>query len=299
MAQEHISGVQRQKRTRPARAALTGDSLVSPVLFWWLALLGTAILIYGPTAIWLEQRWRTDQFYQHGYLVGPASAYLAWKAWPEAMALAEKGSRWGTPLILCGLLLQMANAITGIMTIGAVSFMLVATGLLLAWKGTAVLQHLGFPLFFFLFAIPFATAGSEASGMIMTPMMELAAASAAGVCQTLGLDAKLSGTIVRLPGYTMQIVAPCSGMSSLVSLMPLGALLGHLSGARPWRIAVLILAAFPIAYVANVTRLTLTALLGVSFGAKVASGFLHEASGIFTFALGAVAMYCIPRGSSK
>jgi len=287
------------QNTASAPAAPAAARVGSPALAWWGVILAAAAVIFGPTLVWLVDRWWTDHFYQHGILIALVTGWLVWKALPEAQALPEQSHPLGTPLILGGLLVQMAAALMGVMTASALAGVVVTTGLLLVWKGRAVFRPLGFPLFFFLFAVPVATAGSEASGLILAPMMELAARSAAGVCQAIGLDAKLSGTIVRLPGYTMQIVAPCSGMSSLVSLMPLAALLGHLSGARPGRIAMLILSAFPIAYVANVTRLTLTALLGVSFGAKVASGFLHDLSGHFTFFLGAAALALIPRGSSK
>jgi exosortase len=264
--------------------------------FWEWGMLAAGIVLFGQVLFWLFDRWMTDHFYSHGILVAGVSLWLAWGKRASYAALPSGSHRAGLPLVTIALLTQMAVAVSGVYTIGALALVVALGGLVLTTKGLEGLRVVGFPLFLFLFAIPIASAGSEASGMILTPMMEIAAATTTSVANALGLEAERSGTIIRLHNYTMQIVAPCSGMASLVSLMPLGALLGYLSGARPVRIGLMVLSAFPIAFVANIARLTLTALLGVNFGAKVASGLLHEASGVFTFLLGAAVMAAFPRG---
>jgi len=46
------------------------------------------------------------------------------------------------------------------------------------------------------------------------------------------------------------------------------------------------LAAAPAAIIANIIRLTTTAMLASVYGSVVAQGFLHDFSGLFTFFVG-------------
>lgn len=260
----------------------------------YLAALGVGLgITFGPVLAWLFDRWMTDKFYSHGPLVAGGALYFAWQQWGELANADTRGDRRAVWILAGAALLEMGVVATGVMTAGAIALLVTLIGLVVLYRGIPGLRLMSFPLFLFFFSIPTMSAGSEASGLILTPMMEIAASTTAKVTNALGLVAQVSGTIVRYKNYTMQIIAPCSGMSSLVSLMPLGALLGHFNRSRSWQMLVLVAAAVPIAFVANVTRLTLTALLGVNFGAKVASGFLHDLSGVFTFLLGAMLMVAV------
>jgi len=255
-----------------------------------------AIVIYGPTIRWLFESWTNDRFYSHGFLVAALSIWLFIKKLPNLRSAEIRPSRWGVPLVASGLLFAVAGAVSDIMTLSGISLVMVAAGMMLACRGENAFRTVTFPIVYFLFAVPVISAASDASGRVLTPMMEFATSATAAFADLIGLHAVRSGTIIRLPGYTMEVVVPCSGMSSVVGLMALAALLAHLSSARPLRSAFLIAAAVPVALAANIVRLTFTALLGVCFGEKIASGFLHELSGIFTFLLGAVLIACIPRG---
>jgi exosortase len=280
--------------SQPGEAA---EPTVTGSRLWWYAVGAIAAVLYFPTFRWLVETWLGDRFYGHGLLVAAVCLWLAHGKIEDVRATEFRPSRWGIPLIVIGLLMEMAGALSDIMSLSALSLYPVGIGLLLLARGPAALRPLRFPLLYFLFAIPVASTGSDMSGRVFTPMMEFATKCTEGITDLFGLHPQRSGTIIRYPNYTMYVAVPCSGMSSLLSLMSLAALMGHLSGARPMRTVLLVVAAIPIAVLSNMARLTLTALLGVTCGEKIATGFLHELSGMFTFLLGAALLTVLPRGA--
>jgi exosortase len=283
-------------RAEPKPGEATGSPAAGNRLGWYVIGLLAAVL-YFPTFRWLFETWLNDRFYGHGLLVALVCGWLAHGKLAEVQAAEVRPSRWGIPLVVVGLLMAMVGAIGDIMSLSALSLYPVGIGLMLAARGPAALRPLRFPILYFLFAIPLASTGSDMSGRVFTPMMEFATSCTEQITDLFGLQPQRSGTIIRYPHYTMFIDVPCSGMASLLGLMSLAALMGHLSGARPWRTILLVAAAVPVAVASNMARLTLTALLGVTCGEKLATGFLHEASGVFTFLLGAAILTVIPRGT--
>jgi exosortase len=222
--------------------------------------------------------------------------WLAWEQRARLMALPARPARFGIGVIAAGLLLEMAGVESGVHLLSAMSMPVTLAGLLLAWRGPGALRALSFPLAYFFFAIPLASIEPITSSRVLTPLREFAAASAAAVLNLLGVQTLRTGTVLQCSHFAMQVDCPCSGIGSLVALLAVAALLAHLAGARPARAAALIAAAIPIAISANGARLTLTALLGVTCGEKLASGFLHQASGLFAFAVGTAILLALPAG---
>lgn len=256
--------------------------------------------MFWPVARWLVASWRTDLFYSHGPLVVLVCAWLVHDGWQALRAAPTQPNPWGVFWVAAGIFGAMAGAATDVMSLSALSLLLAGMGLILAVRGTATLRLLAFPLFYLLFAIPLASTTSDANGRVLTPMMEFAARATEQLTAAVGLHPLRAGTVIRYPNYTMNVVLPCSGMASVVALGALAALIAHLSGPGGprgvLRIALLMLAAVPVALAANVARITLTAILGITCGEAMATGFMHELSGMFTFALGAIVLLLLNAG---
>ena len=106
------------------------------------------------------------------------------------------------------------------------------------------------------------------------------------VIQRVGIPVFREGNVLHLAQTTLEVVDACSGLRSLTTMFALSAALAWFSGYETWKKWVLFLAAAPIAIFANIIRLTGTAGLASFYGEKVAQGFLHEFSGLFTFVFG-------------
>ena len=106
------------------------------------------------------------------------------------------------------------------------------------------------------------------------------------VVRFIGIPIFREGNVLHLAETTLEVVAACSGLRSLVTMFALAGALtffSPLSTSRKW---VLFFAAAPIAIFANIVRLTGTAMLASIYGGDVAQGFLHDFSGIVVFVLG-------------
>ena len=69
-------------------------------------------------------------------------------------------------------------------------------------------------------------------------------------------------------------------------MFALSGALAFVSTLPRWKKLVLFFSAAPIAVIANITRLTGTAILASRYGSGVADGFLHDFSGLVVFGLG-------------
>jgi len=91
------------------------------------------------------------------------------------------------------------------------------------------------------------------------------------------------GNVLILPHMRLEVVAACSGIRSLMSLLALAAGYGYLverSTVVRW---ILLVAMVPLAIVSNGTRVMITAVMANYIGPKAAEGFMHEFSGWVIF----------------
>jgi exosortase/archaeosortase family protein len=76
----------------------------------------------------------------------------------------------------------------------------------------------------------------------------------------------------------------CSGITSVLTLLPLGLVIAHLMGKPFGRQIPVILAIVPVAMLGNLLRVVITVLLAESRGAEFATGgSLHTTLGLFTY----------------
>jgi len=106
------------------------------------------------------------------------------------------------------------------------------------------------------------------------------------VVRLLGIPIFREGNVLHLAQTTLEVVDACSGLRSLTTMFALAAALAWFTDLSLWKKWVLFFLAAPVAIFANTIRLTATAALASIYGEKVAQGFLHEFSGIFTFIFG-------------
>jgi exosortase len=106
--------------------------------------------------------------------------------------------------------------------------------------------------------------------------------------QNGGVAIYREGNVMTLPDDKSLFVAEaCSGITSLITLIPIGVFVAYFTEGRLSRRLVLIAAVLPIALAGNLLRVILTVLIAIHVDLETAtSGPLHEWAGVGTYVIG-------------
>ncbi len=264
----------------------------------WVTLyqfLGNSSFGYASTPSlfsWLVAVYESNPDDSLGYMIPPLILALLYSKRDQLVPLEK--APWGPALIL--LCLAIAIHVVGYL-VQQVRMSLVAFGLGI-WALTGLfwgprwMRATAFPFGLMFFAIPL-TAYTDS----MTFHLRLLSTSlAAGFCKgVLNLSLIREGTVVfhALPGgvrgFEFEVAPACSGIRSLTVVLLLTLVFGYLRFESSWRRMALVLAAIPLAVLANVVRLVTVFTVGEAWGG--AAGKRIETNlGFITFvvALGGV-----------
>lgn len=275
-------------RQNPA-AAFLGASLVATLIYFF----GLLPLFTGgslSTLVWAWQAWNPETNYEHAKLIPLIAAFLVWNARDKLKQAKLGSSRWGWLFIGFGLFLFFAGARTlqARLTLTSLPFLLF--GIVLYVWGRNVARILLFPIFFLLFAVPL---NFIAHATARLQFLETGAASA--VCNFIGIHVQSIGTVVMATDNTFkfEVDEGCSGIRSLMAIMMLSAIYGHLTQDRLWKQVLIFLAAVFFAIVGNAGRLVSIFIVARLFGQDLAGGPYHTISGYlsFPFAIGAMLLF--------
>ena len=101
------------------------------------------------------------------------------------------------------------------------------------------------------------------------------------------------GNVITLASMKLEVVAACSGIRSLLSLVTLAVIYGYLLENRKWVRVVLACSALPIAVAANGFRIFGTGLMGQYWGPEKAEGFFHSFSGWLIFVVSLLMLFTL------
>jgi len=149
-----------------------------------------------------------------------------------------------------------------------------------------LLRRLAFPLFLLVFMIRIPL---FIYSQITLPLQLLASRVAEAALVTLGIPVLREGNILELASQRLSVVEACSGIRSLLSLSFLALVYTYFFDRKVWMRVALLIAAVPIAIVANAARVTMTGILS-EYRPELTQGFFHdfEGWGVFMVALAAL-----------
>ena len=260
---------------RPVR----GNAVILPVLI--TALFAA---LYIPVIVPLVRQWVGDPNYQHGIVVPFVSAYLLWRA-RAALGAAGGGEAplAGAMIIVPAAVLLIGGTAASELFTARLSLPAMLIGLLLFLRGKEFVRAAAFPLLFLFMMIPLPYI---AYFKLTFPLQLMSAKLSVLVLHAIGLDVIRHGNVLSLPTYTLEVVAACSGLRSLMTMITLALILCAFSGLRMGRKAVLAASSIPIAIAANTIRLAVIAIGAYAVSPSFADGMLHEISGLIVFFTG-------------
>jgi len=253
-----------------------------------------ALLLVGwvPGLLALSEVWSSVEYASHGYLV-PFVALWAATAHRATLAALPARPIPGGRLALGG----MAIAYVGGLGFGDASLLgllFVATVVVavLALRGVAWVRTLQFSLAYLLFLVPLPNAWVTP---LIVELQLLVSTVAVRLLQASGVAIFREGNVLTLPGdQTLFVAEACSGITSLVMLVPIGVFIAYFTESVTWRRVALVLAVVPIALAGNLLRVILTVALAIEVDVPFATeGPLHDWAGVATYVLGCLCLLAL------
>lgn len=254
-----------------------------------IAVVALVALAWIPGLVVLAESWSANEFSTHGYLV-PLVAL--WAATAHREVLATLPAR---PLPLARGLLGLCAAAYLVALVlrqpSLLGLVLVATVvvLVLALRGPLWASWLRFPLAYLAFMIPLPIAWVTP---VIVELQLLVSTLAVRLLQAFGVAVHREGNVLMLPGDVSLFVAEaCSGITSLVTLIPIGVVIAYFTESTWLRRAMLVTAVVPIALLGNLVRVVATVLLAQRVDVEYATtGPLHEWAGVSTYVVGCLCL---------
>jgi exosortase len=250
----------------------------------WLLLfqfLGNATFGYVDTSSlfqWMYVAYKGNDWEEgHGLLIPIAVLALLW--WKRSQLLALKTRVWWPALMLVAgaLLLHILGYLVQQPRLSIISLYFGVYALMgLAW-GPAWMRATFFPMFLFIFCIPFATLGAPVTTVTFYMRIFVAKAVAAIGIHMMGMDILRVGTGLynSTQHYGYDVAAACSGLRSTFAILALSTVYGFVSFDKNWKRLVMVASAFPLAMLGNTARM-MGILIAAEYGGQKAGDFVHE-----------------------
>ncbi len=233
---------------------------------------------------WMWGAWSAEALEaEHGKLVPVVVLILLWLRRNELLATPTR--RW-LPALAGMALALVLHVLAFTVQQPRVSMVALAGGVWclvgLVW-GPGWLRKTFFPFLLLGFCVPLEALGE---GLLFQLRLLVTQLSVGIGHNLLGLDVLRDGTAIFNTARTFNYdVAPaCSGIRSLTSLLAVTTIYGYVAFRAPWKRAVMMALAAPLAVAGNVARITTVIILAEAFGHK--AGAAAETNlGYVTFAV--------------
>ncbi|MEZ4216814.1 MAG: exosortase/archaeosortase family protein [Myxococcota bacterium] len=258
-----------------------------------IGLPGIALLAaFAPAWPELAAAWRANEWSTHGFLVPFVSLWAAAGIAGARRSLALRPDARGLAPLALAVVAYAAGLGAGWPAL--VGLALVAAVASLVWLrcGAAWVRALAFPLGFLAFAIPLPDAWVAP---VIVRLQLLVSHVGVEIARALGLAVYRDGNVIELPGGDALFVAEaCSGITSVVTLIPIAVVLAYFTDRSPRRRVALVASVVPLALLGNLVRVVGTIVAATRVGSRAATeGSWHEAAGVLTYVLGCLALLAV------
>ncbi|MCX7089521.1 MAG: VPLPA-CTERM-specific exosortase XrtD [Methylococcales bacterium] len=237
------------------------------------------LLIFDKGLVFTVEQWERDE-YSHGYLIPFISGWLVWESRATLAKLTHTGSWGGLAVVVLGLILGLMGKLSSLFIITQYAFLMVLSGLCVAFWGRGVMRILWFPLTYLDFMIPVPPfLYNNLSSNLQLISSDLGVA----IIRLFDISVHLEGNVIDLGAYQLQVVEACSGLRYLFPLASFGFLCAYFFRAPFWMRTVIFLSTVPITILMNSFRIAMIGILVDNFGIAQAEGFLHDFEGWVIF----------------
>jgi exosortase len=241
-------------------------------------------LALAPALFALARVWSSVDYYSHGFLVPLVAYWIAQRDGRTRLRPGDERAPAGGAVIGFAIALYAAGLAVGSAGLQGLGLIAAVAGGALYLLGRDGLRALAFPIAFLVFMLPLPSAWVTP---VIVDLQLLVSSAAVAVLHTFGATVAREGNVILLAGGdSLFVEEACSGITSIITLVPLAVVLAYFTQRTWWRRLVLVAAVAPAAMVANLLRVVLSVIAAQHLGAERATNSaLHESAGLLTFAL--------------
>ena len=252
-------------------------------------LIGSAVLLvlvaatYYQTLGRLVGIWYDVPDYVYGFFVVPFSAFLLWDRRDMLKDAKFKTSWWAIPCFLLGALMRLYGNYRFNQAVEAFSMIPILAGIVLFVAGWPAIRWSWSAIAFLVFMIPLP---SIIAGSLGQELQRVGTKISVFALQTFGMPAVAEGNVIVLTNARLGVVEACSGIRMLMLFFAACVGAAFLLRQRDLLTRILIvLSAIPIAVIANVSRITITAILYETVNQELGDKIFHDLAGWFMMPL--------------
>lgn len=274
--------------------------------FGWLGgkadmlALGVLLLVaFWPILTSMYGSWFDENAYmEHGILVIPAAAYMAWTKKDRLKTMPRQPSGWGVLLLLWGAMQAIVGMAIPWIWASRMAFLISLVGYIAAVFGWRIVRELMYPLGTLILMITPPTFIFER----LTLSLQLLASRLGEVAlEALGFSVLREGNILEMVGIKLSVAEACSGIRSLVAIFFMCVLYNFFFVQGRAMKALLLVMAIPVAILGNAVRIVATGVAS-QYNPALVSGAAHEAFGyvsVVAAAAGVVGLHLMLQSIAK
>jgi exosortase len=243
---------------------------------------------YWPTLTGMIAEWIRQPDYSHGFLVLPIALFFLWSRRSTFPRGELRPSMAGALMLLLACALRIVAGLFYLTPLDGWTIPLWVAGavwMLCGWR----CMKWSLPAIVFLWfmvPIPFS-----AERWLSFPLQKLATKLSTAVLLMLGQPALAEGNTVWIGEHQLFIAEACSGLRIFVGVFALAFAVVLFSRWSWWQKVMTLLAAAPVAIIANVGRIVVTALLYQFVSGAAAEKFSHDVSGLVMIPVAAALLF--------
>lgn len=280
-----------ERAAAPASASTPQETSLLAVRIEILILGVMLIVAFWPIVLSMYGSWFDEKAYmEHGILVIPAAAYMAWTKKDILKTIPWRPSAWGIFLVFWGALQAILGLAAQWVWVSRMAFLISLLGCIVAVFGWRMVRELIYPLCTLLLMV----APPTFLFARLTLSLQLLASRLGEAClETLGYSVLREGNILELVGIKLSVEEACSGIRSLMAIIFMCVLYNYFFVEGRSMKALILVMAIPIAILGNAVRIIATGIAS-QYNPALVKGTAHEALGyvtVFIAALGCVALH--------
>ena len=238
---------------------------------------------YWPTFVWMEDQWRNEPDYSHGYLIFPLALVLLYRR-NDLMPTTGFSLEWGgVSLLLTAVVLRVAGRLAYMDFLDGWTIVPWVAGLVWLFCGKKMLLW-SLPAVVFLILLTPMPYRFES--LLSFKLQWISTVLSSTVLRIFGFPAITEGNTIWLGDQHLMVEEACSGLRIFMGMVAMGFFFAAIT-RRSWLDKVVILAcSAPIAIIANALRVTLTGVAYYWVDAEKAHA-AHDQLGIAMIFVGA------------